>query len=67
MVIIPERARTFLEQNAPDLLKIETRRELLIEMNYLILERGFTENFEDYNAFGEEAQSIYDEIYDINS
>lgn len=62
MLKMSEKTRAFLEKHAPDILKIEDRRTLLIELDDWIIANGFTANFETYNALGEEAQEAYDDI-----
>lgn len=62
MLKMSEKTRAFLEKHAPDILKIESRRELLIELDDWIIANGFTANFETYNVLGVEAQEAYDDI-----
>ncbi len=66
MVKMSEKSRVFLEKYVPEALKKETRRELLLEVYYWIMENGFVGNFDTYNDLGEEAQAVYDDIYYSN-
>ncbi len=67
MIKLPEKARDFLEKNVPEALEKKDYKELLLELNYWILANGFTDDFDEYNAIGEEAQAIYDLIYHENT
>lgn len=66
MLIIPEEARLFLEKYLPKYKEYKTRRELLIELYYLIEREGFAHSGGFYNSFGRKAQEIYDMIYEAN-
>lgn len=68
MVKMNEKSRTFLEINLPDLhlSQIEDYREILDPLYDLIDYKGFDEEYA-YNAFGKEAQEVYDDIYSSNS
>lgn len=68
MLKISEEDIDFLRsQNIEDLenlLNEETPRNLLIELDDKILEKGFDGEF--YNAFGKKAQKVYDRILHNN-
>lgn len=49
-----------------ELLKSKSIREILLELNYVIMEHGFDDNMEFYNDEGKKLQKIYDNIYDMN-
>ena len=66
MLIIPEEARVFLEKHLPEYKKYKTRRDLLIELDDLIVLKGLVRQ-EYPNEFGLRAQEIYDMIYEANS
>lgn len=45
---------------------VKSRKELLIELDDKIVEVGFDDKMEFYNAEGHKLQEIYDNIYDMN-
>lgn len=49
-----------------EFLKSNSIREILLELNYVIIEHGFDDNMEFYNDEGKKLQEIYDNIYDMN-
>lgn len=67
MLIFTDSDRKFLEsnfKNANDLLTSTDRREVLDALYDLIDEKGFAPpDYQEYNDFGREAQTVYDRIY----
>lgn len=49
-----------------EFLKSKPIREILLELNYVIIEVGFDDKMEFYNEEGLKLQEIYDNIYDMN-
>lgn len=49
-----------------EFLKSKPIREILLELNYVIIEFGFDDKMEYYNEEGHKLQEIYDNIYDMN-
>lgn len=47
-------------------LKTKPIREILLELNYVIIEHGFDDKMEFYNDEGKKLQEIYDNIYYMN-
>lgn len=64
---ISENAKKFLEENLPKALEAETSYEALKMLYELIDDKGFeAPKYEKLNEFGEKADEIYDEIYELN-
>ena len=64
---INENAKKFLEENLPKALEAETSYEALKMLYELIDDKGFeAPKYEKLNEFGEKADEIYDEIYELN-
>ena len=66
MIKISEKSLEFVRKhfnNAEELLNTGDPNDVLCAIDDLILERGFSDDFEYYNNFGDEAQKIYDDIY----
>ncbi len=68
MLIISEEDRAFLRvhvENADALIDAGNARDLLIELNYVMLRKGFKKNG-FYNDFGNKAQAVHDRVYEDN-
>ena len=64
---INEHARAFLAEHLPEALDAESSYAALKMLYELIDEKGFdTPKYEKLNAFGLEADEVYDEIYELN-
>lgn len=64
---INERARAFLAEHLPEALEAESSYAALKMLYELIDEKGFdAPKYEKLNAFGLEADEVYDEIYELN-
>lgn len=64
---ISENAKKFLEENLPQALEAESSYEALKLLYELIDDKGFeAPKYEKLNEFGEKADEIYDEIYELN-
>ncbi len=64
---ISENAKKFLEENLPQALEAESSYEALKMLYELIDDKGFeAPKYEKLNEFGEKADEIYDEIYELN-
>ena len=66
MVYMSDESRRFLERELPDVVNAETPNEILRPLYDLIMYKGFISHEEGYNEFGEEAQVVYDDIFDSN-
>ena len=62
MLTMSETSKQFLQKWLPDQVRQTNRRFLLLALYDLIMEKGFNEE-DEYNAFGNEAQRVYDDIY----
>ena len=58
-------SREFLRKYLPEALSAETVNDVLDPLYDLIDMKGFNAD-EEYNAFGTEAQVVYDDIYSNN-
>lgn len=59
-----EESREFLKTYLPEALNVTTLREALKLLYCLIDEKGFAPpHYDEYNDFGREAQSVYDDLY----
>ena len=56
----------FLKYMDESFLKTKPIREILLELNYVIIEHGFDDKMEFYNDEGKKLQEIYDNIYYMN-
>lgn len=57
-------SREFLEKYLPSALQADTVRAALWQLYDLIDEKGFAPpHYDEYNDFGREAQSVYDDLY----
>ncbi|MBR3290894.1 MAG: hypothetical protein IKI66_01780 [Bacteroidales bacterium] len=66
MVKMSENSRRFIAKYLPEVLNADYPNDILAPLNGLIMQKGF-DSFEDgYNAFGYEAQEVYDDIFDSN-
>lgn len=64
---INEHARAFLAEHLPQALEAESSYAALKLLYELIDEKGFdAPKYEKLNAFGLEADEVYDEIYELN-
>lgn len=64
---ISENAKKFLEENLPQALEAQSSYEALKMLYELIDDKGFeAPKYEKLNEFGEKADEIYDEIYELN-
>lgn len=66
MVKMSDASRRFLEKELPDLLVCDDPRDILGPLDDLIVLKGLTEDQKNSNAFGDEAQAVYDDIFDSN-
>lgn len=64
-MIIPEKAKEFLNKYLPEYENMNDIGDLLYEINNLIVLKGM-ERQEYLNDFGAEAQTVYDLVYDAN-
>ena len=59
-------SRKFFKRELPEVsLDVNDVNEILEPLYDLIMYKGFDENW-DYNSFGEEAQDVYDDLYNNN-
>jgi hypothetical protein len=62
--------REFLLENVPNAVElmqgdgVDAINTLLYELNEVIMDKGFDDEG-DYNAFGNKAQEVYDDIYEF--
>ncbi|MCF0137205.1 MAG: hypothetical protein HUJ66_02445 [Oscillospiraceae bacterium] len=64
---ISERAKDFLQEHLPAALEAETSFAALKMLYELIDDKGFeAPKYDRLNEFGELADEIYDEIYELN-
>ena len=66
MLKISENAALFINkhlQNPDQLLSSDNINDILDPLYDLIDEKGFISQDEGYNAFGREAQKVYDDLY----
>lgn len=64
MLKMSEKSQIFLKTNLPQSLETDSLREALTLLYDLIDEKGFAPpHYYDYNDFGREAQSAYDDLY----
>ena len=64
---INEHARAFLAEQLPEALDAESSYAALKMLYELIDEKGFdAPKYDKLNAFGLEADEVYDEIYELN-
>ena len=66
MVAMSVASRRFIEKYLPDVADAEKPNDILEPLYDLIMERGFITFEKGYNAFGYEAQEVYDDIFDSN-
>ncbi len=65
MLNMTDTSRKFLEKHLPAALKAENVNEALDPLYDLIDMKGFDAD-EEYNAFGAEAQAVYDDLFANN-
>lgn len=64
MLKMSKESRRFLEKYLPQVLEAEKCNDILLPLYDLIDEKGFAPpHYDDYNAFGREAQKVYDDVY----
>ena len=66
MVIMSEVSRKFLEEHLPDVAGATEPNQILDPLYDLIMEKGFVSYEEGYNAFGNSAQEVYDDVFYSN-
>ena len=66
MIKMTSKSREFLKENIPDVLDAAEPNEILQPLYDLIMFKGFISHEEGYNAFGDEAQAVYDDIFYSN-
>ena len=66
MVIMSEKSRAFLMENLPAVVNADEPNDILEALYDLIMAKGFNPRWEGYNSFGDEAQEVYDDIFDSN-
>lgn len=66
MVKMSEESKQFIKENLPDYLEAETTKEILMALYDLIMYKGFISHEKGYNDFGDEAQVVYDDIFNSN-
>ena len=63
LVKMSDYSRKFFERELPEVsLNVDDVNKLLEQLYDLIMYKGFDENW-DYNSFGEDAQNVYDDLY----
>lgn len=71
MLIVSESSRDFLEKYLPEAFKCGGYNELddvLILLDGFINQYGFAPpDYEDYNELGDEAQRVYNDLFDSNT
>lgn len=67
MVKMSDKSRKFLQDNLPETLEATDPNDVLDPLDALIVQKGFVTFDEGYNAFGREAQEVYDDIFDSNN
>lgn len=66
LVKMSDYSRKFFERELPEVsLNVDDVNKLLEPLYDLIMYKGFDENW-DYNFFGEDAQNVYDDLYNNN-
>lgn len=65
MLKMTKKTELFLKKWLPDVVDAKRVNDILDPLYMLIEMKGFDEN-EEYNAFGEEGQEAYDDIYYSN-
>ena len=66
MVKMSDYSRKFFERELPEVsLNVDDVNKLLEPLYDLIMYKGFDEIW-DYNSFGEDAQNVYDDLYNNN-
>jgi hypothetical protein len=65
MLNMTESSRLFLKKYLPSALDAKKTNDALDPLYDLIDMKGFDAD-EEYNAFGREAQSVYDDLYNSN-
>lgn len=66
VIKMSEKSRKFLMKNLPEVLEAIDPRDILGPLDDLIVQKGFITYDEGYNAFGREAQEVYDDIFYSN-
>ena len=64
MLKMSEASYQFLKKYLHHVLEAEKCNDILLPLYDLINEKGFAPpHYDDYNAFGREAQKVYDDVY----
>lgn len=64
MLKMSEKSQVFLKKYLPQSLETDSLREALTLLYDLIDEKGFAPpDYYEYNDFGRESQSVYDDLY----
>lgn len=64
MLKMSEASYQFLKKYLPQVLEAEKCDDILLPLYDLINKKGFAPpHYDDYNAFGREAQKVYDDVY----
>ena len=64
MLKMSEESRRFLEKYLPQVLEYTLSLHDALPIYDLINEKGFAPpHYDNYNAFGREAQKVYDDVY----
>lgn len=66
MIKMSDKSRKFLLDNLPEVIDAIDPRDILGPLDDLIVQKGFITFDEGYNAFGREAQEVYDDIFYSN-
>lgn len=66
MIKMSDESRMFLRDYLPEVLNATEVNDILDPLYDLIMYKGFITHDEGYNAFGAEAQWVYDDIYYSN-
>ncbi len=65
MIRMSEESRKFVAKYLPEFIDCDDPADVLSPLYDLIMRKGFVKQ-ERYNAFGEAAQVVYDDIFDSN-
>lgn len=69
MLKMSDKSKEFLTKYLPETLEAEHVNDILDPLYDWIMVNGFEhvpEPFDHYNALGDEAQEVYDDLYDSN-
>ena len=65
MLRMSEKSKAFLAKWLPGFIDANNVNDVLDQLYLLIESKGFDKD-DEYNDFGNEAQEVYDDIYDSN-